>query len=27
VAEAIIKEGQPATTFEESKEKKSSYVC
>jgi dihydropteroate synthase len=27
VTEAIIKEGQPATTFEESKEKKSSYVC
>lgn len=27
VAEAIIKEGQPTTTFEESKEKKSSYVC
>ncbi|NIM59480.1 MAG: dihydropteroate synthase [Candidatus Aminicenantes bacterium] len=27
VAEAIIKEGQPATTFEEGKEKKSSYVC
>jgi dihydropteroate synthase len=27
VAEAIIKEGQPATSFEEDKEKKSSYVC
>jgi dihydropteroate synthase len=27
VAETIIKEGKPATTFEESKEKKSSYVC
>ncbi len=27
VAETIIKEGQPAATFEESKEKKSSYVC
>jgi dihydropteroate synthase len=27
VAEAIIKEGQPATSFEENKEKKSSYVC
>jgi dihydropteroate synthase len=26
VAEAIIKEGQPTTTFEESKEKKSNYV-
>jgi dihydropteroate synthase len=27
VAEAIIKEGQPETSFEEDKEKKSSYVC
>jgi len=27
VAETIIKEGQPSATFEESKEKKSSYVC
>jgi dihydropteroate synthase len=27
VAEAIINEGQPETSFEEDKEKKSSYVC
>ena len=27
VAETIIKEGQPSATFEESKEKKNSYVC